>query len=268
MTTVPLLQIDAFTDRPFAGNPAAVALLRADDAVDDAWMLRVAAEMNLSETAFVWPRADGSWTLRWCTPTTEVDLCGHATLATAHALATTGRAALGERQQFHTRSGILHAVATAEGVTLDFPALPITDAPVPDAVAALIDAPVIAFGTNAIRYALSVVEDAGAVRAYTPDVAALAALPYDLLILTAPGDDAGIDCVSRCFGPNVGVDEDPVTGSAHCTIGPYWATRLGRDELTAYQASPRGGTLRLRIAGDRVHLTGHAVTVLNGELTA
>lgn len=266
--------IDAFTDRPFAGNPAAVCLLDADAWPDEDWMQQVAAEMNLSETAFAYPLpegADADWALRWFTPTVEVDLCGHATLATAHAL----RSDCGTpgTVRFSTRSGILITHTHDDGtITLDFPASPVTEVPVPDGLAKAVNAkPDAGFGTGALGDLLAVFSDEAAVRALAPDFTALAHLAgrdgIRGVIATAPADPgSGYDFVSRFFAPAVGIPEDPVTGSAHTALAPYWSRRLGRDNLTGLQASARTGLVRTAVHGDRVHLTGHAVTVLDGTL--
>lgn len=249
--TVPtdLVVIDAFTDHPFSGNPAAVCRLA--QPAPEAWMRQVAAEMNLSETAFVVGRNDGDYDLRWFTPTTEVALCGHATLAAAHLLG-------GGR--FHTRSGVLTCAVGDDGsVEMDFPAdPPIAGAP-PDGVFA-------ALGTDGDTFTgafdlMVVVADADTVRYLKPDLAALAAVDVRAVIVTAAGDQPDVDCASRVFAPRVGIPEDPVTGSAHCTLAPFWSARLGRDELVGAQLSARGGTVRMRLDGDRVMLRGQAVTV-------
>jgi PhzF family phenazine biosynthesis protein len=262
MARVKCWQVDAFTDRPFAGNPAAVCLL--EHQADDAWMQAVAAEMNLSETAFVRRRDDG-YTLRWFTPQVEVPLCGHATLASAHALWTEGAHPLSQPIRFHTASGVLTCTAVGGFIEMDFPALPVQPA---DPPAGLLDA----LGVSA-RYVgrspldqLVVVDDAAAVRAADPDFRQLARLPVRGFMLTSRSDDARYDFVSRYFAPGAGIDEDPVTGSAHCCLGPYWAGVLGKTELTAFQASSRGGIVRVRVQGERVLLGGQAVTVLRGEL--
>lgn len=260
--------VDAFTDTPFAGNPAAVCLL-ADEwpAVD--WMQRVAAEMNLSETAFARPLNEGRWGLRWFTPTVEVDLCGHATLATAHVLATER----GIRSvRFDTRSGELRAEVDDEGrVRLDFPVAVLTETPAPEGLAAALGAGIVScHRTGALGDLLVVLPDEATVRRLTPDLAAVAALSTsdDIrgVIVTAPADGDGYDFVSRFFGPAVGVPEDPVTGSAHTALAPYWAARLGRTRLVGRQVSARGGMVHTELRGDRVLLAGHAVTVLDGGL--
>jgi PhzF family phenazine biosynthesis protein len=261
---VPLLQIDAFTDRAFAGNPAAVCFLSSPR--DDGWMQSVAAEMNLAETAFLVPRADGEWDLRWFTPTTEVDLCGHATLASAHALWETGRLAPAAVARFHTRSGVLTAERRGDAIELDFPSEPPAAAPIPDGLAAALGATPAWVGRNRMDVLVELASERE-VRALAPDLAALAAHPVRGIIVTAPGSD-GYDFVSRFFAPAAGVPEDPVTGSAHCALAPFWAERLGRNEMTGWQASRRGGLVRVRLANGRVKLGGHAVTVLRGELVA
>jgi PhzF family phenazine biosynthesis protein len=264
--------IDAFTDRPFAGNPAAVCLLDGDSWPDEDWMRQVAAEMNLPETAFAHPlpeTADADWGLRWFTPTVEVDLCGHATLATAHALrsdgATTGTV------RFNSRSGVL-ITHTHDGgtITLDFPAAPTTEVRIPNDLSDALNAkPDVVYGTGALGDLLAVFSDEAAVRALAPDFAAVAHLSrrdgVRGIIATAPASPGSrYDFVSRFFAPAAGIPEDPVTGSAHTALAPYWSARLGRDDLTGLQASARTGLVRTAIRGDRVHLTGHAVTVVDG----
>ncbi|MGH3866759.1 MAG: PhzF family phenazine biosynthesis protein [Pseudonocardiaceae bacterium] len=265
--------IDAFTDRPFAGNPAAVCLLDADVWPDEGWMRHVAAEMNLSETAFAYPLpepADADWALRWFTPTVEVNLCGHATLATAHALHS-DRGTPGT-VRFSSRSGVLVTHSHDDGtITLDFPAAPTTEIPVPDGLADALDAtPDAAYGTGTLGDLLTVLPDEAAVRALAPDFATLAALArrdgIRGVIATALAADpsSGYDFVSRFFAPAQGIPEDPVTGSAHTALASYWSGLLGRDTLTGLQASARTGLVRTAVHGDRVHLTGHAVTVVDG----
>jgi predicted PhzF superfamily epimerase YddE/YHI9 len=236
-----VVTVDAFTDRPFAGNPAAVCLV--DEFGDDTWMQSIAREMNLSETAFVVPRADGDWDLRWFTPTTEVDLCGHATLASAHLLWQDGHVAKGEAIRFHTRSGVLGAEPDGDWIELDFPA-------------ASPDDPLVE-----VREVAS--EDE--LRAMTPDMAELQALEARVVYYTAPGTGV-FDYADRVFAPKVGIPEDPATGSAHCTLAPLWAERLSMNELMARQLSARSGVFRVRVAGDRVKIAGQAVTVLRGKL--
>lgn len=260
-----LYQVDAFTDRPFAGNPAAVCIL--DTPREDAWMQDVAREMNLSETAYLHPE-DGGYRLRWFTPTVEVELCGHATLASAHVLWRTGRLAAGETARFHTLSGLLTADRAGEWIELDFPARPVQPAEPPAGLAEAFGVPVAFVGRSRYDYLLEL-ESEGAVRAAAPDPRALASLGVRGVIITARGEQGGrFDFVSRFFAPGSGVDEDPVTGSAHCTLGPYWAPKLGKEELLAFQASARGGVVRVRVAGERIRLGGQAVTVSEGRLLA
>jgi PhzF family phenazine biosynthesis protein len=267
--------VDAFTDRPFAGNPAAVCLLTGDRWPDETWMQAVAAEMNLSETAFAHPltdRTSADWGLRWFTPTVEVDLCGHATLATAHVLHTDGAAP--DAVRFASRSGVLVTHAAPDGrLTLDFPAAPVEATPAPDGLAAALGAePTATFGTGVLGDLLAVLPDEAAVRGLAPDLPALADLSRRAhlrgVIVTAPAAGDGHDFVSRFFAPAVGVAEDPVTGSAHTALAPYWSARLGRDTLVGRQVSARGGLVHTEVRGDRVHLSGHAVTVLDGTLQA
>ena len=259
----PLFQVDAFASGPFTGNPAAVCML--DAPADPAWMQAVAAEMNLSETAFVHALDGeaGRFGLRWFTPTVEVDLCGHATLASAHVLWETGRLTADVAARFETRSGVLTAHRAGDEVALDFPADPVAGAEPDPGLLEAIGLRDAAASTGRIGWVLEV-PDERAVRAARPDFTRLA--EFDLAVLTARADDAAYDFVSRCFGPKFGIDEDPVTGSAHCALGPYWAERLGKNELTGYQASARGGVVRVRVDGDRTVLGGRAVTVIRGEL--
>jgi PhzF family phenazine biosynthesis protein len=258
-----LLQIDAFTDQPFHGNPAAVCLL--DRERDHRWMQNVGTEMNLSETAFLLRREDG-WSLRWFTPTVEVALCGHATLASAHALWEEKLLPAGETARFHTKSGLLTAKQRDGLIELDFPATleQKSDAP-PTLLEALGIASPRYVGKNKFDYIIEVGSE-NEVRALKPDHARLRQLPVRGVIVTSRAANGEYDFVSRFFAPGSGIDEDPVTGSAHCCLTPYWAERLKKHDFTAYQASARGGTLRLRLEGDRVKLAGRAVTVLRGEL--
>jgi PhzF family phenazine biosynthesis protein len=263
--TLRIIQIDAFTPRPYAGNPAAVCLL--DPPRDAAWLQAVAAEMNLAETAFLWRRDDG-FALRWFTPTVEVPLCGHATLASAHALWETATLAAGAVARFHTASGELRAWRDGEWIGLDFPARPPSGAAVPAAVCAALGAEAVATATTQTCHVVELASEA-AVRALAPDMRALAAAsPAVGVTVTARAGAPPYDIVSRFFAPAHGIDEDPVTGSAHCALGSYWAPRLGKRELLAYQASRRGGTVRVVVepTPGRVHLFGQAVTVLRGEL--
>ena len=258
--------VDAFTDRPFAGNPAAVVVL--DAPAPEGWMRALAAEMNLSETAFLVPAdgsADGAWKLRWLTPTVEVDLCGHATLAAAHVLFETARADGAVR--FDTRSGRLTVARVAAGrYAMDFPATPPRAAAPPAALAEALGAWPEWTGQTPFDV-FAVLPSAEAVRDLAPDLGRLAALGTRGVIVTAADGAGEADVVSRFFAPEAGVPEDPVTGSAHCAIGPYWARRLGRDALRCEQASARGGWLDVTVRGDRVELVGDAVTAYTAELT-
>ena len=260
---VRLVQVDAFTDKAFAGNPAAVCLLPAPR--DDAWMQSVAREMNLSETAFLVKQED-SFDLRWFTPAVEVDLCGHATLASAHVLWEEGLLQPGEPARFHTRSGLLTAERRADWIELNFPAHPPEPvAAPPDLTRALGVAPNYVGKSGGDDYLVEV-ESEEVVRATRPNFALLATVPARGVMVTSRAAVREFDFVSRFFAPQSGVNEDPVTGSAHCCLGPFWKDRLGKSEFVAYQASERGGVVRVRLDGDRVRLGGQAVTVLRGEL--
>ena len=257
-----ITQVDAFTDTPFAGNPAAVCLLQAPR--DEGWMQSVAREMNLSETAFLVRTADG-YDLRWFTPSVEVALCGHATLASAHVLWEDGHLASARQARFHTKSGLLTGDRAGEWIELDLPAKREEPAPAPAGLAEALGVTPKYIGKNQFDYLVEV-DGEVTVRRLTPNHAMLATLPVRGVIVTSRADSAGYDFVSRFFAPGSGVPEDPVTGSAHCALGPYWQSRLGKSEFVAYQASPRGGVVRVRVVGDRVKLGGKAVTVLRGEL--
>jgi PhzF family phenazine biosynthesis protein len=258
----PFTQVDAFTNRPFTGNPAAVCLL--PRARDDHWMQQVALEMNLAETAFLVRGPDG-FDLRWFTPGAEVDLCGHATLASAHVLWEEGHLKPSEAARFHTRSGLLTATRRGDHIWLDFPATPVSPAAPPEGLEVAIGRKATLVGRTVFDYLVDL-ESEAAVRSLAPDMSLIAGIPCRGVIVTAPSDDTRYDFVSRFFAPGLGIPEDPVTGSAHCGLAPYWSTRLGKDEMVGYQASARGGTVLVRVAGDRVHLGGQAVTVLRGEI--
>lgn len=265
MAGVPLWHVDAFTDRPFGGNPAAVCVLPVER--DAVWLQAVAAEMNLSETAFIRRRDDG-FELRWFAPAVEVDLCGHATLASAHALWENGYAPHGETIRFHTRSGVLTATQRGALIELDFPATPVEETPPPPGLLESLgvdEQQVLVAGRTKFDRLIAV-RSAAAVRQLTPNFALLASVQTRGIIVTAESDDANYDFVSRFFCPSVGVNEDPVTGSAHCALTPFWASRLGKETFTAYQASARGGVVQTELQGDRVLLAGQAVTVVRGEL--
>ena len=259
---VPIFQVDSFSKQPFAGNPAGVCPLEAPR--DEAWMQNVAAEMNLSETAFLVPQEDG-YDLRWFTPAVEVDLCGHATLASAHVLWETGRLPQDQQARFHTRSGLLTADRVGGQIELNFPA----NAPaVLDAPPGLLDTLGVEanwVGASSFDYLVEVASES-VLRQTSPDFGRLKALPVRGVIVTAAAQDGPFDFVSRFFAPGSGIDEDPVTGSAHCTLAPYWASKLGKNEMLGFQASRRGGEVRVKVDGDRVCLRGDAVTVLSGEL--
>jgi PhzF family phenazine biosynthesis protein len=262
VTGLPLFQVDAFADRPFTGNPAAVMPL--DAWLDDATLQAIAAENNLSETAFTVPTgdADSDYDLRWFTPTSEVAMCGHATLASGHVLLRPEQA----RIRFRTRrAGLLEVARSGAAYQLSLPAWRPAPRPLPDIIAALGVAPDLVVETlwHENHYGLVVLADEAAVRACAPDFRALAAPGDWLTIVTTRGETA--DIVSRAFAPGAGIDEDPVTGSAYAVAVPYWAEKLGRTEFTAYQASRRGGHLTCRLDGERVLLTGHCVTVIEGR---
>jgi predicted PhzF superfamily epimerase YddE/YHI9 len=262
--SIRIVQVDAFTDRPFAGNPAAVCVL--SEAAPEQWMRDVAREMNLSETAFLVPE-DGGFRLRWFTPAAEVVLCGHATVASAHVLWQDGHLPPGAQARFHTRSGLLLADRRGNWIELDFPATPAVPADPPSGLLAALGCQAQAVMRNRFDYLLELDSEA-AVRRLAPDFTALRKIEARGVIVTARSSTAGFDFVSRFFAPAVGVDEDPVTGSAHCALGPYWGERLGKAGMTAFQASARGGIVRVQLEGDRVILGGQAVTVMAGELVA
>jgi len=263
-----ITQVDAFTERRYAGNPAAVCVL--SEPAEERWMQDVASEMNLSETAFARRLPDGAkFNLRWFTPKAEVDLCGHATLATAHILWEEGHLGRDDPALFETRSGLLTALRAPDGIELDFPTNPVSE-PLSDPGAlaeleSILGASVQFAGRS--RFDLLVeLESEEIVRALRPDIARLNKFPVRGVIVTARSHSGEYDLVSRFFAPRVGVDEDPVCGSAHCCLGPYWAEKIGRTKLTARQLSCRGGTVKIRVEGPRTVLIGHAVTVLRGEL--
>jgi PhzF family phenazine biosynthesis protein len=262
--TIPIFQVDAFTDRPFAGNPAAVCILPGPK--DAGWMQHVALEMNLAETAFLHSEGDG-YRLRWFTPTVEVDLCGHATLASAHILWEQNLLPHGAQARFQTRSGLLTAECRPNGIELDFPATPAEPAELPPGLSVALGVTPRFVGKNRFDYLIEVDSEA-TVRGLQPDHAALARLPVRGVIVTAKATTPGFDFVSRFFAPGSGIAEDPATGSSHCALAPYWSERLGKVEMTGYQASFRGGVIGVQLAGARVRLRGQAVTVLRGELLA
>lgn len=258
-----IIIVDAFTDQPFAGNPAAVCVL--PEPRDAEWMQRVAGEMNLSETAYVY-REEDAFRLRWFTPTMEVDLCGHATLATAHVLWSEGHLANDVPALFNTNSGRLTASRDGEWIKLDFPAEPPVDTETPDVLAAALGTTPIYVGKNRMDL-LAEIDSEATLRALSPDLQLISAIPTRGVIVTCRCASGEYDFVSRFFAPNCGVNEDPVCGSAHCCLTPYWSAKLSKPELLAYQASARGGVLHLRLAGERVELGGRAVTTMRGQLT-
>jgi PhzF family phenazine biosynthesis protein len=260
--SVSIACVDAFTDRAFAGNPAAVCLL--DGPREAAWMQQMAAEMNLAETAFVL-RESGGFGLRWFTPAVEVDLCGHATLATAHVLWSDGIVAAGDAIEFRTRSGRLGASQRDGLIELDFPSEAAAEVATPAGLAAALGTDILWAGRNRMDV---IVEVAGEreLRGLTPDLAAIGKLEARGLIVTCKGDGTAYDFLSRFFAPQSGINEDPVTGSAHCCLAPFWAARLKRTSLVGFQASSRGGEVRVTVNGPRVILGGRAVTVYSGTL--
>lgn len=257
-----IVQVDAFTNKPFAGNPAAVCVLPAPRG--EAWMQNVAREMNLSETAFLVREGDG-FHLRWFTPVIEVALCGHATLASAHVLWECGYLKPGEQARFNTRSGLLTADQRGEWIEMDFPVKAEEPADAPSGLGEALGAELKYVGRNQFDY-IAEVESEVVLRGLRPNFSLLSEISVRGVIVTARCQTGDFDFVSRFFAPASGVNEDPVTGSAHCCLAPYWAKRLGKTELVGYQASPRGGVVRVRLEGDRVILAGQAVTVVRGEL--
>lgn len=257
-----LYVVDAFTDRPFSGNPAAICLL--DQQKNDDWMQQLAIEMNYSETAFI-RRLDQGFELRWFTPAYEVDLCGHATLAGAHVL-WNETAYESDQIEFHTRSGVLTATHRRRGIELDFPSKPPSECQPPDGLLVALGTEARFVGRSSFDY-LVVVESEDVVRALQPDFRQLREVETRGVIVTSLSTNRQFDFVSRFFAPRAGVDEDPVTGSAHCCLGPYWSTQLDRTALTGFQASHRGGIVQVEVRRDRVALIGEAVTVMTGQLT-
>jgi PhzF family phenazine biosynthesis protein len=260
---LPIVQVDAFTSKPFGGNPAAVCVL--PEPREEAWMARVAMEMNLAETAYLVANGDG-YNLRWFTPVIEVALCGHATLASAHALWTEGHLEPGTTARFHTKSGLLTCEQRGDWIEMNFPAKMVQPAEPPPQLSEALGAELKYVGRNQFDYLVEVADEA-TLRALKPNHYLLRELPVRGVIATARGSGE-FDFVSRFFAPGSGIDEDQVTGSAHCALTPYWAPKLGKTEMTAFQASPRGGVVKVRLDGDRVFLLGQAVTVLRGELLA
>ncbi|QDV84922.1 putative isomerase YddE [Stieleria magnilauensis] len=263
---IPIWQVDAFAARPFSGNPAAICLLESPR--DAEWMQQVAAEMNLSETAFVVPAGPpNEFRLRWFTPAVEVDLCGHATLGAAHTLIEQKRVDPSRPILFQTRSGCLSCQHDGASIRMDFPATPPSGSVDPATVANLEAA--LGIAVDAVAKSkedvFAVVDSEQTLRRVSPDYSRLAEIETRGVILTATSSAPGVDFVSRFFAPRCGINEDPVTGSAHCCLAPYWSERLGRTSLTGYQASPRGGFVHTQVVGDRVQLSGQAVTVMESR---
>ncbi len=263
-----LFVVDAFTHRPFSGNPAAVAIL--DQPLDDRCMQAIAREMNVSETAFVSRRDDGGFDLRWFTPTKEVELCGHATLASAHILWQRGHLESDQTATFFTQSGQLHCRrGERDRIVMDFPLEVATQCVPPEDLVKGVGADGDLYMANRFHY-MVVLRDAGTLRELRPDFTKLARLDRRAVIVTSVSDDSRFDFLSRYFVPKLGINEDPVTGSAHCTLGPFWAQRLGKNDLTGYQASARGGIVgvRVRLPDNRVDLIGEAITVMHTNMLA
>lgn len=258
--SVKIVQVDAFTATPFAGNPAAVCVL--PTAPNETWMRNVAREMNLSETAFLHPE-DGGFRLRWLTPAIEVDLCGHATLASAHVLWEDGHIAADAEARFHTRSGVLTCKRQGDWIEMNFPARLAEPAEPPSQLTEALGVDLLYIGRNQFDYLVEVADEA-ALRELKPNHFLLRQLPVRGVIATTRG--SGYDFVSRFFAPGAGIDEDPVTGSAHSALAPFWSRRLNKTEMTGFQASARGGVVKVRVAGDRVYMSGQAVTVMRGDL--
>lgn len=260
--TQEIYQVDAFTASPFKGNPAAVCILSQEGDVE--WMQSVANEMNLSETAFIYPQ-DNGYNLRWFTPAVEVDLCGHATLASAHILWETGLLAPEDQARFFTLSGLLTAQRLGKWIQLDFPSEPEDETKAPDNLDNALGVSPTHVGRNRFDYLVEV-DSEEVVRNIKPDFSLLSTISSRGFMVTSRSDEDEFDFISRFFAPSAGINEDPVTGSAHCCLGPYWAKKLHKQELTAYQASRRGGCIRVRVGGERVFISGQAVTVMRGVL--
>ena len=259
---IKIYQADAFTNKPFHGNPAAVCIL--DQEADEQWMQNIAREMNLSETAFLVHMGDG-FNLRWFTPKVEVKLCGHATLASAHILWEIGFLSPAEQANFYTYSGLLTAKRIGDWIEMDFPIRRETEISAPAGLEEALGTEILYAGKNQYDYLVEVPSDEQ-VRELRPNFNKLKELSVRGVMVTSPSSTEGFDFISRFFAPGAGIDEDPVTGSAHCCLGPYWKNRLGKNELVAYQASERGGVVHVRVNGERVFLSGQAVTVMEGVL--
>ena len=259
-----LYQVDSFTTEPFKGNPAGVCLL--EQPAPESWMQNLTMEMNLAETAFIYPESDG-FRLRWFTPITEVELCGHATLATAHILFETGKLKPNETARFYTKSGILTVKKNDDFLEMNFPATPASQCPEPEnLIRALGDVNFLFCGKNKFDYLIEL-DSADIIESLKPDFVLLKQVTARGVIVTSRSRNPQFDFVSRFFAPYLGIDEDPVTGSAHCTLGPYWAKKLTKSKFTAYQASRRGGIVRIELKRDRVLLRGQAVTIFSANLT-
>jgi len=256
-----IFTVDAFTDKPFSGNPAGVCILSEER--EEVWMQSIAREMNLSETAFL-TESDNGYSLRWFTPKVEVNLCGHATLASAHILFERGYLKREEQARFHTRSGLLTATSKESWIELDFPNQPVAPSSPPTGLVESLGVRPKFIGKNVLYYIVEV-ESEEIVRGLKPDYGRLVSVPVNGVAVTSRATTPGFDFVSRFFAPAFGIDEDPVTGSSHCGLGPFWEERLHKSELTAYQASVRGGVIHVRVASDRVFLGGRAITILQGE---
>ncbi|HTI72641.1 MAG TPA: PhzF family phenazine biosynthesis protein [Candidatus Limnocylindria bacterium] len=260
---IPLYVADAFASERFRGNPAAICLAPAS--ATETWMQQVAAEMNLSETAFLSPAKGGGWSLRWFTPVAEVPLCGHATLASAHILWETKKVPFGDSIEFHTKSGVLTCRQGTEGIVMDFPSRPAAAASPPEGLSTCLGCDFRWTGRTGSDWLVEV-SHAGVARGLRPDFGALSRLPLRGVIVTARSDTPDYDFISRFFVPSIGIPEDPVTGSAHCALAPYWAPLLGKLRMKAWQASARGGEIGVELAGQRVILSGKAITIWRGEL--
>ena len=257
-----LFYVDAFTDQPFSGNPAAVCVL--EKPLDEKRMQQIASEVNLSETAFILAKNDG-YNLRWFTPAVEIDLCGHATLASAHILWEQKHLSQDQSVVFHTKSGILICKKSGEFIVMDFPIESAVECSPPEGLAKALKVKPIYVGKNRMDYLVEV-ESEEIVRNLEPDLMKLSKIPCRGFMVTARSKNPKYDFVSRVFGPAVGISEDPVTGSAHCCLGPYWKDKLGKNPLNAYQASKRGGEMKVDVQENRVLLQGKAVTVMKAEL--
>jgi len=261
-SNIALYQVDAFSEEKFRGNPAAVCLL--ETSAEESWMQAVAAEMNLSETAFLWPQKDG-FQLRWFTPTVEVDLCGHATLASAHVLYEFNKVSSNKPIHFHTKSGLLIVQQQDGSLVMDFPAEPAEEIPPLQILLSILDLSPLYTGRTRSNLLVHVREEQQ-LYDFKADADTLLQIPMEGIILTSETENPDFDFVSRFFAPRCGILEDPVTGSAHCCLGPYWAPKRGNNKMVAYQASKRGGIVGVQVDGDRVYLTGKAVTVMVGAL--